>query len=78
MMEKTPYAITSPIIVLGWYVSSFLLIGLVAAAYPRLLIGPGVTAGQAFYYAAIAAVLYFLVATLLLATAFGVFVGKYG
>lgn len=77
MMEKLSYKIAGPVVVLGWYISSFLLIGLVAAAYNQIPIGAGVTASQAFYYACMAAAIYFLVASMLLATAFGVFKGQY-
>jgi hypothetical protein len=61
------------------YISSFTLIGLTACASGPLLLEPKADHAftQAFYYALFSAVLYFLVATLMLATVWGAHRGHY-
>lgn len=56
-----------------------MLIGLVAAAPAHLPLSPGEdrTFSQAYYYAILAAALYFIVASLLVSTAVGVYRGRY-
>ena len=76
LVEMVPYKVAGPVVVAGWYTSSFLLLGVVSAAYSQLPI-ESEAASQAYYYGAMAAVLYFIVASMLAATAFGVFSGKY-
>lgn len=72
MAEKVPFRIASPLVILGWYISSFLLIGLVGAASTQLAMPAGTVFAQGFYYACSAAALYFIIATMLVVTAFSV------
>ncbi len=76
---RIPFKIAQPVTILGWYIASFMLIGLVAAAPSHLPLPPGQarTFSQAYYYAILAAALYFIVASLLVATASGVWFGQY-
>lgn len=76
---RIPFKIAQPATIIGWYVASFMLIGLVAAAPSHLALPPGQarTFSQAYYYAILAAALYFMVASLLVATATGVWFGRY-
>ena len=79
MFDRLSFAISQPATVVGWYVSSFLLIGLVAAA-PNCLplpTGEDRTFSQAYYYAILSAALYSILASLLLSTSFGVYIGRY-
>lgn len=79
MGRALSFAVAQPITIVGWYVSSFLLIALVVAAPARLRLPSPPEHGftQAFYYAIIAAVLYFIVASLLLVTVYGAYRGRY-
>ena len=76
---RIPFKIAQPATIIGWYIASFMLIGLVAAAPLHLALPPGQarTFSQAYYYAVLAAALYFVVASLLVATASGVWFGRY-
>lgn len=76
---RIPFKIAQPATIIGWYISSLMLIGLVAAAPSHLPLPPGQarTFSQAYYYAILAAALYFIVASLLVATASGVWLGQY-
>lgn len=76
---RIPFKIAQPATILGWFTASFMLIGLVAAAPSHLALPPGQarTFSQAYYYAVLAAALYFVVASLLVATASGVWFGRY-
>lgn len=76
---RIPFKIAQPATIIGWYISSLMLIGLVAAAPLHLPLPPGQTRtfSQAYYYAILAAALYFIVASLLVATASGVWLGQY-
>lgn len=74
MTDHMRYNISAPITIVGWYISSFLLIGLVAAAPERLpLPSTSLSAySQAYYYACFAGVIYFILSTMLSVTATGV------
>ncbi|CAF9942901.1 MAG: Potassium channel [Alectoria fallacina] len=76
---RIPFKIAQPVTIIGWYIASFMLIGLVAAAPSHLPLPPGEarTFSQAYYYAILAAALYFIVASLLVTTASGVWFGRY-
>ena len=76
---RIPFKIAQPATIIGWYIASFMLIGLVAAAPSNLPLAPGQarTFSQAYYYAILAAAVYFIVASLLIATASGVWLGQY-
>ena len=77
MAEKVSFHIAAPLVIGGWYVSSLLLIGLVAAASSQLALPPGAVIAQSFYYACIAAAVYGIIGSMLVATALGVLRGKY-
>lgn len=79
MARRIRFVVAQPIIIIGWYISSFLLLG--------ILIGLGVlmylpeNAGhvytQAYFYGTFAAGLYFIIASLLVVTAWGAHKGHY-
>ena len=79
MAEKISYRLAAPRVILGWYVSAFLLIGLAAAAPGHCQLPPSDprTFSQAYYYGAMAGGIYCCVATMLGVTAFGVFKSGY-
>ena len=77
MAEKVSFHIATPLVIGGWYISSLLLIALVAAASSRLALPPGAVMAQGFYYACIAAALYAIIGSMIVATALGVLRGKY-
>lgn len=79
MFGQLSFAISHPATVVGWYVSSFLLVGLVAAAPSHLPLPAGNdrTFSQAYYYAILSAALYSILASLLVFTGFGVYIGRY-
>ena len=76
---RLPFSVAQPATIVGWYITSLMLIGLVAAAPAHLPLSRGEnrTFSQAYYYAILAAALYFLVASLLVATTVGVYRGRY-
>jgi potassium channel subfamily K, other eukaryote len=70
------FIIAQPIVILGWYLSSFLLISLVI--WVSLNQAPrGNTLSQAFYYAIFAAVLYFIISSLMVISLCGAYFGHY-
>ncbi|TVY82823.1 Outward-rectifier potassium channel TOK1 [Lachnellula suecica] len=73
MAQRVRFSIAQPVTIIGWYLSSFTLVGLCACASGPLLIEPRdrYAFSQAYYYAAFAAVIYFIVATLMLGTVYG-------
>ena len=77
--SRLPFFVAQPVTIVGWYITSFMLIGLVAAAPANLPLSRGEsrTFSQAYYYAILAAALYFLVASLLVATTVGIYWGRY-
>ena len=78
MARRLPFAIAQPITIIGWYISSFILIGLIAATPNHLTLPASEdrALGQAFYYAIMSASLYFIVASLMCFTVFGVYRDK--
>lgn len=78
--ERVRFGVALPLTVGGFYVSAFLLVGLLAAADQYLqLPGPLEHAwAQAYYYGILAAVLYFGMASLLLLTLWGAARGAHG
>ncbi|KAL1840320.1 hypothetical protein VTJ49DRAFT_573 [Mycothermus thermophilus] len=70
MSRRVSFTIAQPITIVGWYISSFALIALTATASGPLIVEPAAELiwSQAFYYAIYAAVLYFLIASLMLLT----------
>ncbi|KAH4823394.1 hypothetical protein HBH61_006560 [Parastagonospora nodorum] len=80
MARRLSFAIAQPITILGWYLSSALLIALViVASLPVFEIQPRQehALSQAYYYGIIAAALYFIVASLMAFTAYGAWRGHY-
>jgi potassium channel subfamily K, other eukaryote len=79
MARRVRFSIAQPITIIGWYLSSFALIGLCACACGPLIVEPRDDHAftQAFYYAIFSAGLYFLVATLMLVTVIGAYRGHY-
>lgn len=79
MAGRVRFPISQAIVVAGWYISSFLLLGAVAASPSQLPLPTteARTFSQAYYYACFAAVLYFILATMILMTVIGVHVGGY-
>ncbi|RDA87826.1 hypothetical protein CP532_2994 [Ophiocordyceps camponoti-leonardi (nom. inval.)] len=81
MAKRVRFTIAQPIIIVGWYISSILLIACLGAASGPLKhnLRPlnEYAWSQAFYYGIWAAILYFLVASLMLATFWGAWSGHY-
>jgi potassium channel subfamily K len=73
MARRVRFSIAQPITIIGWFLSSFALMGLCACASGPLIIEPRCNHAftQAFYYAIFSAGLYFLVAALMLITVWG-------
>lgn len=81
MARRLSFSVAQPITITGFYIASILLIALVAAAAhdPNLRLPPEADRAltQAFYYAIIAAGIYFTIATLLLITVYGAIKGAF-
>lgn len=78
MARRLSFAIAQPITIVGWFISSILLIALVfAASFGLALPGEDRALTQAFYYAVIAAGLYFIIAALMCVTVYGAYKGHY-
>ena len=80
MTRRVSFAIAQPITIVGWFLSSFLLIALIGAAntdHFRISPHSDHALTQAFYYAIIAAVLYFIIALLMVLTVYGATAGHY-
>lgn len=79
MGRRLPYSIAQPITIIGWYMASLLLIALVIAAPARIHNGTPENDAltQAFYYAVMAAVLYFIVASMMVFSVLGAHRGHY-
>ena len=75
MARRLSFNVAQPITIIGWYVASFLLIGLLGAATTGLKLPAGQdrALNQAFYYAIMAAALYFIIATLMVITVVGAY-----
>ena len=79
MTNRLRYNISGPITIVGFYISGFVDIGLVAAASVHLPLpdNPRATYSQAFYYAAFSGAIYVILSFLLSWTAYGIWVGHY-
>lgn len=75
MARRLSFSIAQSLTIAGWYLASILLITLVAVTSHGLKLPPGQNRAltQAFYYAIIAAALYFIIATLMVFTVYGAF-----
>lgn len=79
MAKRVRFSIAQPITIVGWYISAVLLMALAATAAGPLVEQPEIEFvwSQAFYYGIYAAVLYFIVATLMAITVWGARAGHY-
>jgi potassium channel subfamily K len=79
MTKRVRFSIAQPVTIAGWYISSILLIALCATASGPLLLEPEIEYvwSQAFYYGLFAAILYFIVASLMVVTVWGAHAGHY-
>ncbi|CAG5179043.1 uncharacterized protein ALTATR162_LOCUS9004 [Alternaria atra] len=80
MSRRLTFEIAQPITIIGFYLAGFLLMALVGVASSSVFrIQPMEehALGQAFYYAIIAAGIYFIIASLMAFTAFGAYKGHY-
>lgn len=79
MTKRVRFSIAQPITIVGWYISSILLVSLCATASGPLLKQPEIEYvwSQAFYYGLFAAILYFIVASLMVVTVWGAQTGHY-
>lgn len=78
MARRLSFSVAQSVTIIGWYIASILLISLVAAAVHIVKVpGESRALTQAFYYAIIAAILYFAIATLMSITAYGAYRGHY-
>ena len=76
MTDRIPFNIGAPITILGWYLSSFMLIGLVAATPAHLPLPAHALAAysQAYYYACFAGAIYLILSILLSITAVAIWI----
>ena len=79
MARRLSFQVAQPITIIGWYISGFLLVGLVAATSYDLPLPPGQNRAlnSAFYYAIMAAGLYIIIASLMVVTVYGAYMEKY-
>ncbi|KAK4128551.1 voltage-gated potassium channel [Parathielavia appendiculata] len=79
MTRRLSFTIAQPVTIIGWYISSFTLIALTATGAGPLVVEPAdeFIWSQAFYYGVYAAVVYFLVASLMVVTYKGAYLGRY-
>ena len=78
MARRLSFSVAQPITIIGWYLSSFLLVGdLTAIIHTVKVPGERRALTQAFYYAIFAAGLYFMIATLMVITVYGAWKGHY-
>jgi potassium channel subfamily K len=82
MTRRLSFAVAQPITIAGWFVSGFLLIGLlIAAAVPSSKFlpnpHPDYALTQAFYYGAMAAGLYIIIGIGMCITVIGAYTGQY-
>ena len=76
---RISFPIAQPATIVLFYLTSFLLIGLVIAApiHLQLPTGEDRTFSQAYYYAILAAAIEFLLGSMMVVTALGVYIGRY-
>ncbi|KAI1847632.1 hypothetical protein JX266_006484 [Neoarthrinium moseri] len=79
MARRVRFSIAQPITIVGWYISAICLLALAATASGPLELQPEIEYvwSQAFYYGIYAAILYFIVATLMSVTVWGAQAGHY-
>lgn len=79
MTKRIRFSLAQPVTIVGWFISSFILAILCGVASGRLQLQPEneYAWSQAFYYGIFAAVIYFIVASLMVVTFWGAYKGKY-
>ena len=78
MARRLSFPVAQPITIIGWYLSSILLIADIASIIHIVKVpGQRRALTQAFYYAIFAAVLYFIIASLMVFTVVGAWRGHY-
>ncbi|KAL2755547.1 hypothetical protein ACRALDRAFT_2027276 [Sodiomyces alcalophilus JCM 7366] len=79
MTRRVRFSVAQPITIVGWYISSILLLSLNATAAGPLTMHPSehYVLSQAYYYGVFAAVLYFVVASLMVVTIRGALAKHY-
>ena len=78
MAQRLSFPIAQPITIIGWYISSFLLVADISSIIHIVKVPDERRAlTQAFYYAIYAAALYFIIATLMVITVYGAWRGHY-
>jgi potassium channel subfamily K len=78
MARRLNFAIAQSITIIGWFLSSFLLIAILASTSSTASLLPEKHAlTQAFYYGALAAGLYFCISCLMIVTVLGTYLGHY-
>lgn len=80
MTKRMRFSIAQPVTITGWYISAICLLALCSTAGGPLEIEPEIEYvwSQAFYYGMYAAILYFIVASLMTVTVWGAQAGHYG
>jgi potassium channel subfamily K, other eukaryote len=81
MTRRLSFSIAQPITIIGWFLASFLLIGIIAPTRTKALHYPGVkdqALSQAYYYAIMAAGVYFIISFLMVINVYGAYKGHYG
>ena len=78
MARRLSFSVAQPITIVGWYLSSFLLVGDISAIV-HIVKKPHQRRAltQGYYYAIFAAVLYFIISTLMVITVYGARKGHY-
>jgi potassium channel subfamily K, other eukaryote len=76
MTDQLRYSVSAPVTIIGWFISSFMLIGLVGATTTHLPVPNTrlLTYSQGFYYACFAAAIHLFLSVMLTMTAIGVHV----
>jgi potassium channel subfamily K len=80
MARRLSFAIAQSVTIVGWFISSFLLVALVCVASSSLFRNTPAEShalSQAYYYAIIAAALYCVVSMLMIVTVVGAYRGRY-
>lgn len=79
MARRIRFEVAQPIIIIGWYIASLLLLGLLIpfGVIMNKAKNNGRIYTQGYFYGAFAAVLYFVIASLLVVTAYGAWKGHY-
>ncbi|KUJ18901.1 voltage-gated potassium channel [Mollisia scopiformis] len=75
--HRLPFHAAQAATIVGWYISSIMLLVIIILTPTHLQTGTLYSYGQPFVYACLSAVLYFIFATLLLITTFGAIKGYY-